>query len=107
MDITGSDKRNPMTVDDSYQFGLNSLDVEKTSTPETKTPLRMGPGSGFDSDTIHSIRAVTAVNAGPNVLVATNKTGQLPVGTMPGVSGSFVYGGQTFTLVNGVVTSIV
>lgn len=76
------------TVSDKDQFGLNPMDaatddtnpVQKTGSPIVKN----WPGPTADSRTVNAIGAVTAAQAGPNVLVATGANGKLPASILPG-----------------------
>ncbi len=99
-----ADKNNRVTVKDSDpQTGTNPDDQDAQPPVQTlpiDNPLPLSP---FDD----GIAVVTASKTGPNKVVATGSTGAFPLATMPGVSGTYVYGGKTYTLTNGVVVSIV
>ena len=59
---------------------------DSTNPPSSELALKTVPSgvsSGFDSDTVQGIQAVTAKVSGPNKLVATDKNGKLPLGIMP------------------------
>lgn len=74
---------------------------------------KQGPGSGFDSDTIQGLQAVTATVAGPNKLIATDKNGfypriALPVAYLSHVVKTNTQTGieTTFTAVDGLSVTI-
>lgn len=67
------------------QDGESPLYTDESPLPPYMNimPLAQASGSYLDSDTVQGITAVTAIVAGPNKLVATDKNGKLPIGIMP------------------------
>lgn len=64
---------------DEYPFYANEVAKAASELPQ-------GQGSGTDSDTVDRLQAVTAAKSGPNKLVATGKTGKLPITVIRGAS---------------------
>ncbi len=77
------DFKTPNTGVTDIKDGENPF-YTKDDTPDISyTSVPFGPSSGFDTDTIQGLQAVTAKVAGPNKLVATGSDGKLPASILP------------------------
>lgn len=84
MFVNGSDNNILDLKDGEFPFYTeDSTNVPDSNRAKKARETPHGPGSGFDSDTIHGLQAVTAIVAGPNKLVATGADGKLPASIIP------------------------
>lgn len=74
---------NSMTVKDGDFPFYTQEDPPVRLENQRSSSSQQGPGSGFDSDTIHGMQAVSAKAWGPNKLVATGRDGKLPLDIIP------------------------
>lgn len=74
---------------DAHPFYTKNEDLTKQEADRSAIPLiriPQGPGSKLEADRVDGLEAVTSDKAGPNVLVATDSTGKLPTGAIPGLA---------------------
>lgn len=109
---SGATPATPMTVSDTTPDpSANPQDPDGSITATTQKPgtstVQQSNGSGLDADTLNHLSGVAASVAGPNVYVATDASGKLPLSIIP--SNPSAYTGPTtqeiLTLVSGTTYS--